>query len=137
MTIKELINKAMIELKTKQIDSPKLKARLVMQYILDKPRQYIIVNDDKKLTKEQEEQYSKAIKKLTQGIPLQHITHMQEFMKMNFYVNEKVLIPRPDTEILVEEVIKIAKKIKAKKILDLCTGSRSNCNITCKIHTRI
>ena len=62
MTIKELINKAMIELKTKQIETPKLKARLVMQYILDKPRQYIIVNDNQNLTKEQEEQYFKAIK---------------------------------------------------------------------------
>ena len=54
---------------------------------------------------------------------MQHITHQQEFMKMNFYVNRHVLIPRPDTETLVEEVIQIAKRIKAKKILDLCTGS--------------
>ena len=71
----------------------------------------------------QEVNYFKAIKKLCQGIPIQHITHRQEFMKMTFYVDENVLIPRQDTEILVEEVIKIAKKINAKKILDLCTGS--------------
>ncbi len=123
MTIQEAIGKAMIQLKTKNIDSPKLKARLLLQYVLKKNRQYIMVYDEKKLTLEQEERYFKAIDQLVKGIPLQHITHQQEFMKMNFYVNENVLIPRPDTEVLVEEVIEIARKINAKKILDLCTGS--------------
>lgn len=123
MTIQEAMGKANIQLKTKNIDSPKLKARLLMQYVLKQNRQYLMVHDENKLTQEQKEKYFKAIEKLSKGIPLQHITHQQEFMKMNFYVNENVLIPRPDTEILVEEVMKIAKKIKAKKILDLCTGS--------------
>lgn len=123
MTIQEAMEKANIQLKTKNIDSPKLKARLLMQYVLKQNTQYLMVHDDNKLTQEQKEKYFKAIEKLNKGIPLQHITHQQEFMKMNFYVNENVLIPRPDTEILVEEVIKIAKKMNAKKILDLCTGS--------------
>lgn len=123
MTIQEAIGRATIKLKTKNIDSPKLKARLLMQYVLKQNRQYIMVYDDKKLTQAQEKKYFKAIEKLIKGIPLQHITHQQEFMKMNFYVNEDVLIPRADTEVLVEEVIQIAKKINAKKILDLCTGS--------------
>lgn len=123
MTIKEAIDKANIKLKVKNIESPKQKARLLMQAILNQTRQYLMVYDEKNLTKEQQEKYFKAIDKLIKGIPLQHITHQQEFMKMNFYVNEKVLVPRPDTEILVEEVIEIAKKINAKKILDLCTGS--------------
>lgn len=123
MTVKEAIEKATIELKMKNMDSPKLKARLLMQSILKQDRQYIIVYDEKKLMQEQEEKYFKAIKKMSKGIPLQHITHQQEFMKMRFYVNEDVLIPRADTEVLVEEVIQIAKKINAKKILDLCTGS--------------
>jgi release factor glutamine methyltransferase len=60
---------------------------------------------------------------MREGMPLEHITHQREFMKLNFFVNENVLIPRQDTEVLVEEVIQIAKKINAKKILDLCTGS--------------
>ncbi len=113
----------MIDLKNNGISEPNLKSRLLMQFILDKPRQYLIVYDNQQLTLRQEVDYFKAIKKLTKGIPIQHITHSQEFMKMNFYVNNDVLIPRPDTEILVEEVIKIAKKINVKKILDLCTGS--------------
>ncbi len=123
MTIQEAIHKAIIKLKIEKIDSPKQKARLLMQFILKQTRQYIIVHDKKELTKKQEESYFQAIEKLIKKIPLQHITHQQEFMKMNFYIDEKVLIPRPDTETLVEEVIQIAKKIKAKKILDLCTGS--------------
>ena len=123
MTIKETIKKGMIDLKVNGVDEPKLKSRLLMQYILNKPRQYLIVHDNETVTLRQEVDYFKSIKKLINGIPLQHITHMQEFMKMNFFVNEDVLIPRPDTESLVEEVISIARKINAKKILDLCTGS--------------
>lgn len=123
MQIKDVIRKGMIELKVNGIQEPNLKARLLMQHILNKPRQYLLVHDTDMLTLRQQVDYFKAIKKLKQGVPLQHITNMQEFMKLNFYVSQDVLIPRPDTEILVEEVINIAKKIRAKKILDLCTGS--------------
>ena len=123
MQIKEVIRKGMIRLKTNGIDEPNIKARLLMQYILKKPREYIIVYDKAEMTLRQEVDYFKAIKKLIQGVPLQHITNSKEFMKLNFYVDKDVLIPRADTEILVEEVIKLAKKVGAKKILDLCTGS--------------
>lgn len=123
MTIKEILSKGMIMLKGSNVDSPKLKARLLLQYILKKPRQYLIVYDNEEVEKKEQWEYFVNIEKLTNGVPLQHITHQQEFMKMNFYVDENVLIPRPDTEILVEEVIKIAKKIQQPKILDLCTGS--------------
>ena len=123
MTIKEAINKGMIMLKNNKIESPKLKARLLMQYILKKPRQHIIVYDNNEISKKEQFEYFVNIEKITQGVPLQHITHSQEFMKMDFYVDENVLIPRPDTEILVEETIKIAQKIDKPVILDLCTGS--------------
>ncbi|CDE55485.1 release factor glutamine methyltransferase [Clostridium sp. CAG:269] len=123
MTIKQAITKGMIMLKSNNVESPKLKARLLLQYVLDKPRQYIIVYDNKEIDKQQQWQYFVNIEKLTKGIPLQHITHRQEFMKMDFFVDENVLIPRSDTEILVEEVIKIAQKYNSPRILDLCTGS--------------
>lgn len=123
MKIKEAIEKGTIELKMEHIDTPKLKARMLMQFVLNKSRQEIIVHDQEILLKSKEKQYFEAIKKLREGIPLEHITHQKEFMRLNFFVNEDVLIPRQDTEVLVEEVIKIAKKINAKKILDLCTGS--------------
>ena len=123
MTIKEALSKGTIMLKNNNVESPKLKARLLLQYVLKQTRQYIIVYDNKEINKKEQFEYFVNIEKLTTGVPLQHITHSQEFMKMDFFVDENVLIPRSDTEILVEEVINISKKIKAKKILDLCTGS--------------
>ena len=123
MTISEAIKKGMIELKNENIEEPKLKSRLLMQSTLNQTRQYVIVNDMEELEKNKEEQYFSAIKILKKGIPIEHITHQKEFMKLNFFVDKNVLIPRQDTEILVEEVIKIAQKTNAKKILDLCTGS--------------
>ncbi len=123
MKIKEAIEKGAIDLKVKDIESPKLKARMLMQFVLKKTRQYIIVNDMRELNSEEEKKYFSGIQKLRNHIPIEHITHQKEFMKLNFFVNENVLIPRQDTETLVEEVIKIAKISNARNILDLCTGS--------------
>lgn len=140
MTIQEAIRRAIIELKDENIEFPKLKSRLLMQFILNKPRQYVIVHDSEHLTLIEERKFFEAVAKVREGNPLEHITHQKEFMKLNFYVNENVLIPRQDTEILVEEVIKISQKTKVTKILDLCTGSGAiavslakyipNCQIT-------
>lgn len=123
MTIIEAIKKGMIELKNQNIEEPKMKSRLLMQYVLKQTRQYVIVNDMEQLEKNKEKQYFQGINILKKGIPIEHITHQKEFMKLNFFVDKNVLIPRQDTEILVEEVIKIGQKTNAKKILDLCTGS--------------
>lgn len=123
MTIKELLNKAIYKLKDAKIEQPILKARLLMQYTINKPREYLVVYDNKQVSKIDEKMYIQNIERLIAGTPLQHITHSQEFMKMNFFVNEDVLIPRPDTEILVEEVLDIIKRLTRPKVLDLCTGS--------------
>ena len=123
MTIKQALAKGTIMLKSNQIDSPKLKARLLLQYVLKLKREQIIIYDNKEITLQEEKAYMQNLEKLVKGIPLQHITNTQEFMKMNFFVNDNVLIPRPDTEILVEEVIKLGKEKKKLSILDLCTGS--------------
>ena len=123
MTIRQAIEKGVIELKVANVETPKLKARLLMQYVLNKTRQYIIVHDTEDLLEVKQNEYFRCIDKLKKGYPIEHITHQKEFMKLNFFVNGDVLIPRQDTEILVEEVIKISKEMKVKKILDLWTGS--------------
>ena len=94
-----------------------------MQYTLKKPREYLIIYDNKEVTRSQRDEYIKNIKRLIMGEPLQYIIGVQEFMKLKFLVTKDVLIPQPDTEILVEEVIEILKNIQNPVILDLCTGS--------------
>lgn len=123
MTIKELLNQGIIMLKNEGIESPKNKARSILQFTLKKSREYIIIYDTKEITPKQRDEYIKNIKRLIQGEPLQYITGIQEFMKLNFIVTKDVLIPQPDTEILVQEVIDIAERIENPIILDLCTGS--------------
>lgn len=123
MTIREALNKGTFMLKNNNIETPKLKARLLLQFTLNKTREYLIIYDNESISQDKEVLYFKYIDKLIQGMPVQYITNTQEFMKMPFFVNNNVLIPQPDTEILVEETIKIAKKIKKPVILDLCTGS--------------
>ena len=123
MTIKELMNQGIMMLKNEEIEAPKNKARIIMQYTLKKTRDYIIIYDSKQVTNSQRDEYIKNIKRLILGEPLQYITGMQEFMKLRFLVTKDVLIPQPDTEILVEEVIRILRNIKNPIILDICTGS--------------
>lgn len=123
MTIRELLNQGIIMLKNEQIDSPKTKARLILESTLNKSREYLIIYDKNEVTSAQRDNYIKKIKRVILGEPIQYITGLQEFMKLNFFVTKDVLIPRQDTEVLVEEVIKIAKDIPNPVILDLCTGS--------------
>ena len=123
MTIKELINQGIIMLKNEGIESPKNKARVILQYTLKKPRTYLMIYDNKEVTKEHRDEYIKNIKRLIQGEPLQYITGIQEFMKLKILVTKDVLIPQPDTEILVEEAVEILSKMQNPVVLDLCTGS--------------
>ncbi len=123
MTIKELLNQAVIMLKNENIDAPKNKARILLQSTLKKSREYLMIYDNKEIENNERDKYIKNVKRLILGEPLQYITGKQEFMKLNFLVTKDVLIPRADTEILVENVIKLAENIPNPVILDLCTGS--------------
>ena len=123
MTIKEAINQAVIMLKNENIEAPKNKARMLLEATLKKSKEYLIIYDNKEITPKERDLYVKNVKKHILGEPIQYITGKQEFMKLNFLVTKDVLIPRQDTEILVEEAIKIAKNIENPMILDLCTGS--------------
>lgn len=125
MTIQENLRKAVQQLKENKIEEPMLKARLLLCYVLKVEKAYLVIHSEEEMRKQDEEEYKKVIQKLVKGYPLQYITHYQEFMKLDFYVDENVLIPRADTEITVEEVIMYCRKQEKKglRVLDLCTGS--------------
>lgn len=98
-----------------------LDAKYLLEYVTGKDSIIWILDGEKELNDQQEQFYYEVIQKRAGRYPLQYITGKQEFMGYSFYVNENVLIPRQDTECLVEEVLKYKDKIFS--LLDLCTGS--------------
>lgn len=103
------------------IDESKLDARLLLEYICHTDRNDLLVHGDREVSSEDEAKYLELIGMRASHIPLQYITGVQEFMGLEFDVNEHVLIPRQDTEILVEEIMKDLHD--GTRILDMCTGS--------------
>lgn len=103
------------------IAGAKLDARLLLEYVCGTDRNTLLAHPELMVEKEWEESYVNRIKSRAERIPLQHITGIQEFMGLEFYVNKDVLIPRQDTEILVEEVMPHVHD--GMSILDICTGS--------------
>jgi len=122
MTIKQILEEAISILKENNIEEPILKSKLLLAFVLKKEKEYLLINDNKELLAKKEKEYREVINRLINGEPLQYIIGKQEFMGLEFEVNKNVLIPRADTEILVEEVIELIGN-KELKVLDLCTGS--------------
>lgn len=124
MTIKDALKKSIELLEKNSIDESTLKAKIILANLLSKPKEYLFINENEDLDERVEQEFLKKIDKLCNNIPLQYLTNVQEFYGLDFYVDENVLIPRGDTEVLVEEVIKSVKDVKRNiKILDMCTGS--------------
>lgn len=103
------------------VEEAKLDARLLLEAVCGTTYNDLLVHGDRLPDSEQAARYRECIGQRAEHIPLQHITGTQEFMGLSFRVNEKVLIPRQDTEILVEEVLR--ELHDGMRILDLCTGS--------------
>ena len=95
----------------------------LLQKVLDVDRLYILLNLDKSLSDDEEKLFNKFIEERLSNRPIAYIVENREFMGLDFYVKEGVLIPRPDTEVLVEEVIELCKDKGPINILDIGTGS--------------
>jgi len=109
--------------KDKGIMNPDREAEILLSYFLEMSRSEIYLNSDRILKDIEKTQLEKKIHKRIEKIPLQYITKHQEFMGMDFLVEKGVLIPRPETEILVEEVIRKLKNYKCSRVADLGTGT--------------
>lgn len=123
MNIEEILQKATIKLKDNNIEEAHSKARRLLAFSLGVSKEQIIIHNKEELTIEQENIYNEYVARIILGEPIQYIIGKQEFMGIDFKVNPNVLIPQPDTEILVEKTIEILKHLKEPKVLDLCTGS--------------
>ena len=122
MTIKDIIVKYSKELEEIS-PTPRLDVETLLQKVLGVDRLYILLNLERVLSEDEEQLFNKFINERLNNRPIAYIVGNREFMGLDFFVKEGVLIPRPDTEVLVEEVIELAKKKDAKNILDVGTGS--------------
>lgn len=121
MTYRELYEKGKSALATAGIDEAELDARLLLEFVCGTDRNTLLVHGDRDVTPQEEADYIMLLHKRESRYPLQQLTGVQNFMGLDFCVNEHVLIPRQDTEILVEEVLQNLHD--GMHILDMCTGS--------------
>jgi release factor glutamine methyltransferase len=110
-------------LKNKSILSAQLDTEILMSKAINKNREYIILNHDKALNKENLKYFKKLVQERATKKPIAYILSKKFFWKNEFYVNENTLIPRPDTEIIVEQILKVTKNKNNLRILDIGVGS--------------
>lgn len=132
MTLREAWMLGKERLTGTKVPDADLDAWYLLEWCTGVNRSHYLAYPDETISQNQEEQYRAAITRREQRIPLQQITGEQEFMGLPFYVNEHVLIPRQDTEVLVEETAKFLKD--GMRFLDLCTGS--GCILLSLLHLR-
>nr|MBQ8252792.1 peptide chain release factor N(5)-glutamine methyltransferase [Lachnospiraceae bacterium] len=104
-----------------EIEEAALDTRLLLEFVCETDRTTLFAHPEKEVGPDQQKRFEELIAKRSEHIPLQHLTGQQDFMGLTFAVNEHVLIPRQDTEILVEEVMRDLHD--GVHILDMCTGS--------------
>ncbi len=121
MTLQKVFEYGCRALQSVGIQDAEIDAWLLLEYVTGITRTQYYMDMQKELLAEQEETYLSYIERRKCHIPLQHITGAQEFMGLEFCVNEHVLIPRQDTEVLVESVLEVLDT--GMKVLDMCTGS--------------
>lgn len=123
VAVSELIQLGESILKSYNQPDAGIDARLLAMYLLECDRMYLMTNRDLEVADHIQESYLYLIAKRTQGVPVQYITNEQEFMGLSFFVDSRVLIPRQDTETLVETIINLSKEVPIHKAVEVGVGS--------------
>lgn len=120
LTLKEALAKAVDKLQQMEVPDADIDARYLLSYVTGLDRAAFFLHGEEPMAEPDMIRYRDLVTKRGERIPLQHLTGEQEFMGLDFHVNEHVLIPRQDTECLVERVLPY---VDGKRVLDVCTGS--------------
>jgi release factor glutamine methyltransferase len=125
--LKEALDNAIEYLTSRDVGSPRMNAELLLMFVLDCDRAYFFAHPERELTAHEEARYIEVVNERARGVPAQYIVGHQEFWGLDFIVNPSVLIPRPETEHLIETVVELAKSHPPSatpfKMIDVGTGS--------------
>jgi len=123
MPLREALQAAIARLTAEHVPSPRLNAETLLMFTLSCDRAHLYAHPERELTSEEQSRYDEALTQRTKGVPAQYITGHQEFWGLDLIVSPAVLIPRPETEHLIEIILPLAKTLKSPKIADVGTGS--------------
>src|SRR5579859_644268 len=123
MQLKHAVDAAYQLFVENDVPSPRLNAELLMMFVLGRERAYLFAHPERELSGEEQAQYDEVVRERARGCPTQYITGHQEFWGLDLLVSPAVLIPRPETEHIIETVLELAKGQQNFKIIDVGTGS--------------
>ena len=123
MNIQSAILEGANILKNKSINSAKLDSEILLASVINKDRKYLILNDDQNIKEKNLIHFQKLINKRSFREPIAYLTNKKHFWNYKFFVTKDTLIPRPDTELIVEQILKLTKSKTKMKILDIGVGS--------------
>ena len=123
MQLKQALASAVERLESADVGSPRLNAETLLMFVLGVNRAYLYAHPERELNSEEQARYDEVIAQRSTGMPSQYITGHQEFWGLDFVVSPAVLIPRPETEHLVETVLELSRGVAQPKIVDVGTGS--------------
>ncbi|MBN2736215.1 MAG: peptide chain release factor N(5)-glutamine methyltransferase [Spirochaetales bacterium] len=123
MTIKEALNQGYQQLEKNRIETSYLDASVLLSHVLNCSREKLIANFTDEIHDDCRDDFQKLIQRRIQGIPVSYLRQKKEFYSLEFFVDNRVLVPRPDTEILVDLAFKLIDEKGFSSVHDLCTGS--------------